>query len=87
MEQFLGNSHPTSMSNLALTKFHQGKLEEARALQEEIFQKSTQTLGEKHPETLLRMEGLIFIYGHQGRMDQATTLQKQLDKLKGEKEG
>jgi len=74
-----------SMNNLGVTYWRQGN--KSAALQEEVVHKSRQINGDNHPATLISMENVAAVYWDLGRIQEAATLQEQLDKLKGEKEG
>jgi len=88
MKEIHGDNHPDtvrSMNNLGVTYWRQGN--KSAALQEEVVHKSRQINGDNHPATLISMENLAAMYWDLGRIQEAATLQEQLDKLKGEKEG
>jgi Flp pilus assembly protein TadD len=75
----LGEEHPdtlTSMGNLAITYWAQGRTAEAAALQEEVLEKQKRLLGEEHPDTLKSMGNLAITYRAQGRTTEAATLQE-----------
>src|SRR5271163_2678994 len=53
--------HPntlTSMANLALTYWRQGRWTEAEELEVEVMEKSLRVLGQEHPKTLTSMGNL-----------------------------
>ena len=61
----LGMRHPstlTSMANLAVTYFHQGKYEEARELGLKVLDLCKNVLGREHPYTLISMANLAYTY-------------------------
>jgi hypothetical protein len=54
-KQVLGEEHPptlTSMTNLALTYWNQGRWKEAEVLEILVMETRKQVLGEEHPDTL-----------------------------------
>ncbi|KAF1940357.1 kinesin light chain [Clathrospora elynae] len=72
-DRVLGKKHPstlTSMSNLALVLGHQGKYEDAEAM-------NRQTLGREHPETLTSMSNLAVVLEIQGKYEDAEAMNRQ----------
>ena len=59
--RILGNDHPdtlTTMNNLGLTYWAQGKMAQAAELQEEVLWKRRRIVGNEHPGTLMSMHNL-----------------------------
>ncbi|KAI9867923.1 MAG: hypothetical protein M1813_007745 [Trichoglossum hirsutum] len=76
--------HPrtlTNMSNLASTYSHQGRFEQAEALQVQVLELRSRVLGKEHPDTLVSMENLASTYSGQRRFERAEALQVQVVEL------
>ncbi|MBE3045027.1 tetratricopeptide repeat protein, partial [Candidatus Bathyarchaeota archaeon] len=66
----LGADHPdtlTSMGNLALTYWNQGRWKEAEELQFQVIERRKTKLGADHPDTLRSMANMAATYKNQGR--------------------
>ncbi|KAJ9492707.1 hypothetical protein VN97_g479 [Penicillium thymicola] len=77
----LGEDHPdtlTSISNLALTFWNQGRLEEAELLGVQVMETRKAKLGEDHPDTLTSISNLALTFYDQGRWKEAELLQVQV---------
>lgn len=55
----------------------QGKWEEAQKLETEVLQQTSETLGERHPDTLSTRSSLALIYANQKKWKEAELLQTQ----------
>jgi len=76
-----GDDHPRTlraMHNLASTYWSEGKLEEARGLEEEVLRETRRTLGDDHPDTLRAMNNLANTYRDQGKLEEARGLQEEV---------
>jgi len=76
-KKVLGPEHPntlTSMGNLALTYWNQGRWEEAEKLGVQVLETRKGLLGAEHPRTLGSMNNLASLYLNQGRWEEAETL-------------
>jgi len=76
-----GDDHPdalTTMHNLALTYWQQGKTVEVAALEEQVLEKSRHILGDDHPDTLTTMGNLASTYGDLGQTKDAAALQEKV---------
>jgi tetratricopeptide (TPR) repeat protein len=70
----------TSMGNLPLTYWNQGRWKEAKELQAKDLDICSRVLGAEHPDTLTSMANLALTYRKQGRWKEAEELQaKDLD--------
>jgi len=67
----------TSMANLALSYWKQGRWKEAEELNVQVMEGRKWVLGEEHPETLAGMANLASTYRHQGRWKEAEELDMQ----------
>ena len=67
----------TTMNNLSITYWLQGKTAEAAMLQEEVLEKFRQILGAEHPNTLMSMNNLSLTYQDQGKTAEAAMLQEE----------
>ncbi|CAH0028566.1 unnamed protein product [Clonostachys rhizophaga] len=72
----------TSMSNLALTYTHQGRLKEAEELGVRVMKTRKAVLREEHPDTLTSISNLALIYWHQGRWKEAEELGVRVTELR-----
>jgi Tetratricopeptide repeat len=73
----LGPDHPdllTSMNNLAATMFAQRKLDDARAMQEDVLARRRRALGDEHPDTLSARANLAATLRDQGDIGGARRL-------------
>ncbi|GFH55193.1 TPR-like protein [Chaetoceros tenuissimus] len=78
-ETKLGPDHPrtlTSMNNLALLYYHQGKYDLAEPLYKDCLSKYETKLGPDHPDTLRFFNNLAILYYVQGKYDLAEPLYK-----------
>jgi tetratricopeptide (TPR) repeat protein len=72
-----GYEHPdtlTSMGNLALTFWKQGRWKEAEELEVQVLETKKRVLGEEHPSTLTSMDNLAMTYSNQERWKEAEEL-------------
>jgi serine/threonine protein kinase len=79
--RWIGSDAPEtlcSMHNLALVLRQQGKLEEARQLNEELLGQRRKVLGEDHPATLAVVGNLAEVLRHQGKLEEAQQLNEEL---------
>ncbi len=77
----LGADHPdtlTSMANLALTYWSQGRWAEAEKLEVEVMETRKTKLGADHPDTLMSMANLAARYSYQGLQDEGKKLKVQV---------
>ncbi|KAN0082306.1 TPR-like protein [Elaphomyces granulatus] len=77
-EKALGPEHLStlrSMSDLALTYWHQGRWKEAEELEVRVMETRKTVLGQEHPDTLSGMANLALTYRKQGRLKEAEELQ------------
>jgi tetratricopeptide (TPR) repeat protein len=84
--EILGGGHSdtlTSMNNLALTYWNQGRWNEAEKLQVEVMERRKEVLREGHSDILTSMNNLALTYWNQGRWNEAEKLQiKVIEKRK-----
>ena len=76
----LGPEHPdtlTSMNNLAIVYYEQGKYAQAEALHSQTLEIRRRVLGPEHPDTLASMNNLAIVYYEQGKYAQAEALYSQ----------
>ena len=76
-QRILGGEHPSTiiaMSNLAITLYSQGKLEEAAAMRREVLEKMQRILGGEHPDTITAMSNLAITLGDQGKLPRRVPL-------------
>jgi hypothetical protein len=84
-KRVLGPEHPetlTSMGNLAMAYWNQGRWREAEELQAKEFEICQKVLGEEHPDTLTSMTNLAFIFKGQGRNEEAMALMKDCTRMR-----
>ena len=75
----LGGRHPDTlvvMSNLALTYWSQGQMDDAVVLTEEVLEARKTSLGDRHPSTLTSIANLACMYRSLGRGEDANMLDK-----------
>ena len=80
-KKLLGAEHPktiTSMANLAMIYFDQGKLKEAEQLLMHVLDMRKKLLGTEHPDTLTSMANLATTYFDQGNLNEAEQLMVQV---------
>ena len=73
----LGPEHRSTLSsigNLALTYWNQGRWKEAEELQVRVMETRKTVLGQEHPDTLMSMNNLASTYSNQGRWKEAEEL-------------
>ncbi|KAF4631143.1 hypothetical protein G7Y89_g6995 [Cudoniella acicularis] len=73
----LGQKHPdtlTSIANLALTYWNQGRWKEAEELNLQVIETRKRVLGQEHPDTLATIANLASTYRNQGRLKEAEEL-------------
>ena len=66
------------MNNLAQVLNDQGKYEQSKKLQAQVFQMSLRILGSRHPHTLVTLENLLSILVSQGGEEEALDFVKHL---------
>jgi len=79
----LGDDHPdtiTSMVNLAVVYFNQGRFDDAVALEVVVLEKRRRVLGDDHPDTIVSMEDLAMTYRKQDHLDDAEALEANIEK-------
>ncbi|KAI3318819.1 hypothetical protein HD806DRAFT_511072 [Xylariaceae sp. AK1471] len=77
----LSKTHPstlTTMANLALTYYDQGRWKEAESLEVHVMETRKTVLGPDHPDTLTSMDNLALTYRSQGRLNEAESLAVQV---------
>jgi hypothetical protein len=70
MKVVLGESHPHilgTMSNLAMSHYHQGQFSDAEVLLKQCLDKMKVVLGESHPDTLSTMNDLARVISHKSK--------------------
>ena len=80
VESVMGINHQISgflKSTLTSVLIVQEKWEEAQELEAQILQQSSETLGERHPDTLSTRSSLAFVYAKQKKWKEAELLQTQ----------
>jgi hypothetical protein len=81
----LGAEHPdtlTSMTNLALMFWNQGRWKEAEELEVQVVETRKRVLGAEHPSTLITMNNLAFTWERQGRDTEALKLMEECVRLR-----
>jgi len=69
----------TSMNNLALVFWHQGRLEETEQLVVDVTEARARVLGLEHPDTLTSMTNLAYTWKSQGRDEDEADLMRQAE--------
>ncbi|KAB8234347.1 purine and uridine phosphorylase [Aspergillus alliaceus] len=83
-KQVLGPEHPhtlTSMANLALTYWDQGRWKEAEELQVQAMETQKKILGPEHPDILTSMHNLAFTWESLGKLSDALMLMEKCVEL------
>jgi hypothetical protein len=62
------------MANLASTYWNQGRWDEAEVLQAKQLELCSKKLGQRHPDTLISMKNLVFVWKGMGRHEDALGL-------------
>ena len=80
--EVLPKQMPLVLRTFALIYHHTGRLKEAEELGRQVIETRKQILGDEHPDTLMSMNDLVWMYWSQGRFKEGEELGTQVVKIR-----